>query len=336
MKLNTNCEIPLRVPISQAEDKAMLIRVNIFPFGQSGDKPSTLLHKSGHDVLYSPTRLIPEEVYHCAIDADGIIAGTEPYPKELIARCPNLKVIARVGVGLDNIDLEACQEAGVVVTYTPDAPSLGVAEFTIGLIIDLLRGIVQSNTSVKAGQWDRIMGSLVGENTIGILGVGRIGKYVARLLSPFRPKALLGCDLTPDYTFGGEYGIEWVDRAELFRRCNLVTVHVPLNAANVGLVDSEELGSMRHGYLINTARGPIINETSVLNALDGGELACYASDVFDKEPYYGPLKYHHNAILTAHIASSARRSCYLMELGATEDCLAVLRGEEPRNPIPSI
>jgi len=314
----------------------MLIAVNTYPFGECGSKPRYLLQKSGHQIRFSPwaNRLKPEEVLPSSLNASGIIAGTEPYTREILEQCKNLKVLARVGVGFDSVDLAACRELGITATYTPDAPSLGVAELTIGLMLDLLRGITRSHIDVSNGLWNRGIGTLVGENVIGVLGVGRIGKHVVSLLSQFHPAAILGCDISPNYSFGGEYGIEWVGRQELFHRANLVTIHVPLNPATIGLVDISELSHMNCGYLINTARGPIVNEHDLIYALDYGLLAGYAADVFCQEPYTGPLVGRKRVILTAHIAASARRTRFLMELGATEDCLAVLNGEQPRNPIP--
>lgn len=314
----------------------MLIAVNTYPFGECGSKPRYLLQKSGHQIRFSPwaNRLKPEEVLPSSLNASGIIAGTEPYTREILEQCKNLKVLARVGVGFDSVDLAACQELGITATYTPDAPSLGVAELTIGLMLDLLRGITRSHIDVSNGLWNRGIGTLVGENNIGVLGVGRIGKHVVRLLSQFHPAAILGCDIAPDYAFGGEYEVEWVGREELFRRADLVTVHVPLNPSTMGLVGLAALTSSRGLYLVNTSRGPIVDEGVIWQSLSDGRLAGYAADVFNQEPYTGPLVDRKDVILTAHIAASARRTRFLMELGAAEDCLAVLNGGQPRNPIP--
>jgi D-3-phosphoglycerate dehydrogenase len=313
----------------------MLIAVNTYPFGECGDKPLNLLRQSNRSLWFNKTeRMRPEAVLDASRHASGIIAGTEPYTREILEQCENLRVLARVGVGFDSVDLAACRELGITATYTPDAPSLGVAELTIGLMLDLLRGITRSHIDVSDGLWNRGIGTLVGENAIGVLGVGRIGKHVVRLLSQFHPAAILGCDVAPDYTFGGEYGVEWVGRKELFRRADLVTIHVPLNSSTVGLVGISELSHMNCGLLVNTARGPIVDEHDLLYALDQGLLKGYASDVFTQEPYTGPLIGRKDVILTAHIAASARRTRFLMELGAAEDCLAVLNGGQPRNPIP--
>jgi len=313
----------------------MLIAVNTYPFGECGDKPLNLLRQSNRSLWFNKTeRMRPEAVLDASRHASGIIAGTEPYTREILEQCESLRVLARVGVGFDSVDLAACRELGITATYTPDAPSLGVAELTIGLMLDLLRGITRSHIDVSDGLWNRGIGTLVGENAIGVLGVGRIGKHVVRLLSQFHPAAILGCDVAPDYTFGGEYGVEWVGRKELFRRADLVTIHVPLNSSTVGLVGISELSHMNCGLLVNTARGPIVDEHDLLYALDQGLLKGYASDVFTQEPYTGPLIGRKDVILTAHIAASARRTRFLMELGAAEDCLAVLNGGQPRNPIP--
>lgn len=309
-----------------------IICVNTFPFGQCGRKPVDVLEATGAEIRYNTRgRLRPEEVWDHSNEATAIVAGTEPYSLSVINYCPKLKVIARVGVGFDSVELEACRERGIAVTYTPDAPSLGVAELTIGLIVDLLRGITRTHCDI--GRWNRYMGTLVSENVIGVLGVGRIGKHVIRLLRPFRPK-VLACDIRPDYTFGGEYGVEWVGLEELFARSNLVTVHVPLDSSTMDLVNLHRLPGPAGAYLINTSRGPVVNEYSVQMALDSGRLAGFAADVFIQEPYTGELRNRRDCVLTAHIGASARRSRFLMELGAAEDCAAVLAGRPPRNPVP--
>jgi D-3-phosphoglycerate dehydrogenase len=284
-------------------------------------------------IRYNPygRRLLPEEVGELVADCWGIIAGTEPYTREIIENCPNLKVISRVGVGYDNVDLDACQEKGVMVTYTPVAPADGVADLTVGQIVNLLRGVYISNKSVRDGYWKRIMGKLVSEVKIGVLGVGRIGKRVIRRLKGFDAD-IYASDIEPDLAFGEEYGIRWIDKQELFSSCDLVTVHIPMNDANYHFVSYEELSSMKSGaYLINTSRGPILDEQPLISMLQNNHLGGVALDVFEKEPYEGKLTEFENVIFTAHIGASANRSRFNMELGAALNCIKALNGEEPDN-----
>jgi len=312
-----------------------IIQVTTHPFGACGEEPRRVLEKQDWEVRYNPyqRRLKQNEVPDLVCDAHGIVAGTEQYPRDLIESACNLKVISRVGVGLDGIDFDACRDRGIIVTYTPEAPADAVAELTVAQIISLLRKTHDSDKSVREGMWNRYLGFLVSEVKIGVLGVGRIGKRIVKLLQPFRPN-LYGCDLEPDLEFGEKYNLHWVTKKELFQTCNLVTIHVPLNQNNYHLVSYPELQSMpRDSYLVNLARGKIVDEKPLVEALTWKHLAGAAIDVFEEEPYEGPLSRFDNVILTAHMGASAHRSRFLMELGAAEDCVRVLSGEAPINPV---
>jgi D-3-phosphoglycerate dehydrogenase len=312
-----------------------IIQVTTHPFGACGDRPRRVLEGLGGEVRYNPygRRLKPHEVADLVGDCHGVVAGTEPYTREVIEGAPDLKVIARVGVGFDNVDFEACRERGVLVTFTPEAPADAVAELTVCQIINLLRKVHDSDKSVREGAWNRYLGHLVREVKIGVLGVGRIGKRVVRLLQPFQPQ-VFGCDLAPDLEFGRQYNVTWMSRDELFRTCDLVTVHVPFNEMNRGLVGYEQLQAMpRGGYVINASRGKIVDEKALVEGLSWRHLGGAAIDVFENEPYDGPLTRFDNVVLTAHMGASARRSRFLMELGAAEDCVRVLSGQAPLSPV---
>lgn len=312
-----------------------IIQVTTHPFGACGERPGRVLEGMGAEVRYNPCgrRLKPYEVADLVRDCHGIVAGTEPYTRQVVEAAGNLRVIARVGVGFDNVDFEACAERGVVVTFTPEAPADAVAELTLCQIINLLRRVHDSDKSVREGAWNRYLGWLVREVKIGVLGVGRIGKRVIRLLQPFQPE-ILGCDLKPDTEFGRQFSVVWVGRDELFRTCDLVTIHVPYNEANHHLVAREQLQSMKRGScIVNAARGRILDEDALIEGLSWHHIGGAAVDVFEKEPYEGPLTRFDNVVLTAHMGASAHRSRYLMELGAAEDCVRVLSGHEPHNPV---
>ena len=315
------------------EDK--IIQVTTYPFGACDSKSSAVLESTGYEIRYNPfgRRLKPDEVKEIVRDADGIIAGTEPYTQDVIEHCTNLQVLSRVGIGLDNVDFKACQANDVIVTYTPDAPSDGVADLTVAQIINLLRSIYISNDSVRQGFWKRIIGKLVSEVDIGVLGVGRIGKRVISRLSAFGP-TIYACDIKPDREFGKQYNLQWVDKDKLFAACDLVTVHIPMNKSNYHCISYEELSRMKEGaFLINTSRGPIVDETALLSHMQNQHLGGVALDVFENEPYEGPLVEFENVIFTAHIGASAKACRFKMELEAAQDCLRVLKGEKPVNPV---
>ena len=306
------------------------------PFGSAGRKPLDLLEATGWELVHNPKgrRLRAGEVGEMLEGMDAVVAGTEPYTRETLENARGLKVIARVGIGLDNVDLEYCCERGVTVTHTPDAPSQSVAELTVGQIINLARCLHQTDRSVREGAWNRFVGYLLCEMTIGVIGLGRIGKRVVKLLQPFEPK-IMACDTGPDEAFGKEYGLEWSDAETVFKEADLVTVHIPMNTRNTHFVNRERIALMKTGaFLINTSRGGVVDTDALTDAILQGHLGGAALDVFEDEPYQGPLVDCENAALSAHIGGSARLSRYMMELGAAEDCIRVLQGEPPAAPAP--
>ncbi|MCE9613230.1 MAG: phosphoglycerate dehydrogenase [Lentisphaerae bacterium] len=309
----------------------MKILVATHPFGDTGRQPLDLLESTGWELVRNPygRRLKTGEVGKHLQGVDGVIAGTEPYTAETLAQADQLKVIARVGIGLDSVDLAHCRDRGIRVTYTPEAPSDGVAELTLANIINLIRAVHESDHSVREGAWNRLMGRLVREVTIGVIGVGRIGSRVISLLQPFQP-TILATDTNPA-VFGRPLpNVRWCGVDELLQRSDVITVHIPLNARNRHFINRDRMARMRTGVLlINTARGPVVDEAALTDALIQRHLGGAALDVFESEPYEGPLARMDNVVLTAHIGASARASRFLMELGAAEDCVRVLRGEAP-------
>lgn len=205
----------------------MRILVATSPFASSASKPRELLEASGHEIVYNPhgRRLKAGEVEQLLPEMDAVIAGTEPYPMEVVAKCPRLKVISRVGIGLDNVNVRGCAERGVMVTYTPDAPSQAVAELTVAFILNLSRFVQQSDRSVRELAWNRMIGWLLEEQTIGIVGVGRIGSRVIRLLQPFDCR-ILCTDTAADPSRIAQLRAEWVDKDTLLRDSDVVSLHI--------------------------------------------------------------------------------------------------------------
>ncbi len=305
-----------------------------YPFGACDPQSRILLQEAGVELVPNPyrRRLKAGEVNELLSDIDAVIAGTEPYNAETLENANRLKAICRIGIGLDSVDLDCCKSRGITVTYTPEAPSDGVAELTLANILNLLRRIHQSDRSVREGAWNRWIGRLVREVTIGVLGVGRIGGRVINLLQPFQA-TILANDVDPTVYGQALPNVEWVDADALFQRSDLVTVHIPLTEANRQFVNRRRLALMKTGaMLVNTSRGPILDEEALTDAVRQGHLGGAALDVFEEEPYTGPLTRCENVVLTAHIAASARMSRIRMEMGAAEDCVRVLSGEAPVNP----
>jgi D-3-phosphoglycerate dehydrogenase len=282
------------------------------------------LHKNPyHRMLY------PDEVIKYSEDATGIIAGTEPYTKHTIKSCKKLKIIARAGAGFDNIDFETCRRNGIIVTSTPDATIDGVAELALSLILNLLRMSCLSDRLIRKKKWIPYLGFLVKEIKIGILGVGRTGGRLAQILHSFSSN-LYGCDLVPNIALGKQCNITWKSHEDLFEVCDLVSIHIPLNERNFHLVGSKEFSSMKKGsFIVNLSRGAVLNELDLITFLRNKHLGGAALDVFEKEPYIGPLTDFDNVVLTSHIGASTHYTRFLMEMGATEECIRVLSGQKP-------
>ena len=303
------------------------------PFAQTGRKPLDLLEVSGHTLVFNPygRRFRAGEVAEHLRGVDAVVAGTEPYDEEILAHADCLKVISRVGIGLDSIDLQYCQSKNISVTYTPDAPTQGVAELTVSNMINLIRHVHQSDCSVRENAWNRLMGSLVSDVKIGLIGVGRIGTRVIELLQPFHPQ-ILAYDSDPAVCNRSLPGVRWCSLDELLGSADMISVHIPMNEENRYFIDRQKISKMKTGSgLINTSRGGVLDTQALTDALLQKHLRGAALDVFETEPYEGPLTKLDNVILTAHIAASAKGSRFLMELGAVEDCLRVLGGNEPEH-----
>lgn len=304
-----------------------------WPFGATGRKPLELFEQTGWELVFNPhhRRLKPHDVTGLLEDIDGVIAGTEPYNCETLRNAGRLQVISRVGIGLDSVDLEYCRDNNIQVTYTPDAPSQAVAELTVTNILNLLRHIHQSDRSVREGAWNRLMGRLVHEIIIGVIGVGRIGRRVIRLLDPFAP-TILADDIDPEVYGTAMPNTKWCSTEDIIRTADIITFHIPMCAKNHHFVSRSLIAQMKTGaFLVNTSRGAIVDTEALTDALVQNHLGGAALDVYEKEPYEGPLTKLENSILTAHIGASARESRYLMELGAAEDCIRVLNGEQPNS-----
>jgi len=309
--------------------------VTTVPFGAIDATPLKLLAEADIELVINPRgrRLAAGEVREIVAGFPVVIAGTETINAEAMAACPELKAICRVGIGLDGIDLQAARRQGIAVSYTPDSPSPAVAELTVGLIIDLLRGIGAADRALRSGTWTRISGARIATSTIGIVGVGRIGRLVAgHLLSGFPGVCVLANDLLPDV---GLKGVHWVDKETLYRESDLVTLHVPLAAANYNLITTRELAMMkRSAALVNTARGGIVNEADLTQALKLGTIRAAALDVFLDEPYRGELAGLPNVILTCHMGSMTADCRARMEIEATLESIRFLTGQPLQSPVP--
>jgi D-3-phosphoglycerate dehydrogenase len=285
------------------------------------------------EVVYNPTGkpLRSEEVARLLPGVDGYIAGVDKVDRFALAGADRLKIIARYGVGIDSVDLEAAREKGVVVTNTPGANSVSVAELTVGLMLALARQIPEGAAALRLGGFPRLSGVSLEGKTVGLVGFGAIGKQVARRLAGFDCR-LLAFDPYPDTAFADAHGVEIHALDDLLAQSDFVSLHLPLLPATQGLVNRDFLARMRRGaFLINTARGEIVDEPALLEALQSGCLRGAALDVFAVEPpdAANPLLALKSVIPTPHLGSQTDGATNRMGWMALEECLAVLRGEEP-------
>ena len=296
-------------------------------FGRYETGPLDALKRSALQPVLNPLgrTLKPEEISHYAGQCVGIIAGTEPYSQATFARLPHLKVISRCGVGMDGIDLAAAAQRGIAVVSTPDGPTSAVAELTVGLLVNLIRQVDAAHVRLTRGVWEKSMGFLVSELTIGLFGFGRIGKRVAAILRAFEA-TVIGCDLNPDRAWAAKHGVGLKTWEELLKASDVLSLHVPYGLELHHVIGARELAMMKSGsYLINTSRGGLIDEEALYQALTSGRLRGAALDTFEQEPYTGPLRELDNVILTPHIGSYARAARVQMERQAVENLLDALQ-----------
>ena len=229
----------------------------------------------------------------------GVIAGLEPYNSRVLNYAPNLKVISRCGAGMDNISEDLFNSNKIKIYSTPDAPTKSVVELTLGLTLSLLRTINTSDKSIKNGVWKRTQGSLLSGKTFGIIGLGRIGQGVAKLVSSFGAKVTYHDNSS---SHNDEY--ESLPLTKLLEQSDIISIHLPYDETTKNILSSNRLALLKPtAFVINTSRGGLLDETALYNLLKDNRIAGAALDVFESEPYYGPLINLPNVILTPHIGS---------------------------------
>ncbi|TGK17263.1 dehydrogenase [Leptospira fluminis] len=316
------------------------IFVSTFPFCRFDQEPLRILKEAGHEIFINPKsrKLSPTEVAELASDCNGIVAGTEDL-LPLVETSEALRIIARVGVGLDSVPLELCKSKGIKVAYTPDAVTPAVAELVFGLMLDLLRKITPADKELRSGGWSRPYGKRLANSTVGIVGLGRIGFTLAKMLIGFGVRFILIHDISDvsekirDLRKSGG-SVSEVSKQELLSESDLITLHVPKDPSTVGLISSPEFERMKSSsYLINTARGGIVDEKALYSVLKEGRIAGAAIDVFEEEPYRGPLATLDNVLLTQHMGSCSEDCRADMEREACEDIVRFFSGQALRSPV---
>lgn len=295
-------------------------------FGQVGNEPLALLEKADYEVINNPygRKLTESEVIDLAKDCVGIVAGVEPLTAKVMDALPYLKCISRVGIGMDNVDLEYARQKGVIVVNTPDGPTRGVAELTLAMTMSLLRRIPQADAALKNKQWIKQTGNLILNKTIGIIGLGRIGRAVAQLFRGIG-NPVIGYDVIRNEEWATQYGVELADFETLIKTADVISLHVPGNPDKSYLISENEFSQMKNNaFFINISRGGIVDEEALYNALKSNKLRGAAIDVFSSEPYNGPLTELDNIVLTPHIGSYAEEGKLIMEVDAVKNLISSL------------
>lgn len=313
------------------------VLITTVPFGEKNRLPIEQLEAAGIEYVINPLgrKLKEDELAEMVTDFDVLIAGTELITDKVMNSASRLKLISRVGIGLDGVDLLAAERRGIKVSYTPDAPAPAVAELTIGLMLSLLRSVHVANAQIHRGEWHRHFGRRIPEVTIGIIGAGRIGGRVLRRLAGFGSPRILVNDIHPDQKVAPELKLEWVDKEEIYRHADVISLHVPLTGQTKNMIRREHLLQMKQdAMIINTSRGGIINEHDLAQVLASGHLSGAAVDVFEQEPYTGPLGQIERCLLTSHMGSMSVDCRTRMEIEATEEAVRFLSGKALQGLVP--
>ena len=284
--------------------------------GERPARPEILRRVAGKDALIC---LLTEKVDRELLDAAG----------------PNLRIVANVAVGYDNIDVPACTERNVAVSNTPGVLDETTADFTWTLLLAVARRLVEGDRLARSGGWhqwnfDLLCGTDIWGKTLGIVGMGRIGRAVARRASGFRMHVIYSGTSRAPLEIERELHAEYMTQDQLLQRADFVSLHVPLNAKTRGLIGHDELAKMkRTAFLINTTRGPVVQEAALVQALDEGVIAGAALDVFEREPLISDGLRRDNVVLAPHLGSASIETRTKMAMIAAENAIAFFEGKRP-------
>ncbi len=302
------------------------ILIALSTFAEFDSKPLDLLKNSGiaYDLHSTGKRITREELLATAKNANVIVAGVEPYDAALLSALPNLKCISRCGVGVDAIDLAAAKERKITVLNTPDVPSVAVAELALSLYLSLSRNLRSQANSMGSRKWERLEAHLLSGKTIGIIGFGRIGRKIATFCKPFNVKILV-CDPFLTEASIADTDAILVDKETLLQAADIVSIHA--SKSNRLIIEAGDYTKMKKGaILVNLSRGGMIDEAELVNALQSKHLAGAGLDVFDQEPYAGPLCDFENVILTPHSATTPVETRVAMETECVDNAIRFIKG----------
>ncbi len=317
--------------------KACRVLVTPTSYGKNDPGLKTRLEALVGEVIYNSTGkpLTSGQVKALLPGVDGYIAGLDQIDREALSAADRLKVICRYGVGVDSVDLDCARSKNIIVTNTPGANSVSVAELALALMLALARSLPEAAAATRAGKYPRLNGVSLEGKAVGLLGLGAIGKQLAKRLSGFDCR-LLAYDPFPDHAFAAQYHIAFLPLDDLLPQADFVSLHLPLLPETKEMVNREFLGKMKAGsYLINTSRGEVVDEDALLEALRSGHLRGAGLDAFKEEPppQDHPLLALPQVIATPHLGAQTDGATNTMGYMALEDCLAALSGSEPKHRV---
>lgn len=289
-------------------------------FGAEDKTPIEKLNNAGFEAIDNPykRKLEKAELMELLNGVSGLIAGLETLDGEVMSKS-GLKVISRCGSGMSNVDLQAAKELGVKVYSTPDAPTIAVAELTVGSMLCLLRSIPQMNEELHDGNWTKKIGRQLSGKTVLIIGFGRIGRHVAKLLQAFGAE-LLVVDPMIDRDDAKQRNISLTNLEEALPLAEIITLHV---SGADEILGQSEFNKMKSGvYILNGARGSVVNESALIDAIENKKVAGAWLDTFTEEPYSGPLSNYDQIIMTPHVGSYSKECRLQMEMEAVDNLIA--------------
>ncbi len=300
-----------------------------------------ILKRAGFEVVHRPAdaNVFNEDVLaELLADCCASVAGSEPYTARVLSRAPKLRVISRSGVGFDAVDVEACDRASVAVATTPGVNHHAVAEHTIALLLGVARGFPDRDRRVRDRRWARLPRPRVMGTTLGIVGLGRIGRAVATRAVGLGMR-VIAYEPFPNLEFAEQWGVEIVDLEALLSRSDYVSLHAPMTRENRHLINERTISTMKNGaVLINTARGGLVDEQSLVAALESGHLGGAGLDVFETEPLPldSPLLSFNNVLLSGHIAGLDIESQHDTFAMVADTIVRLSRGEWPAERIQNL
>ena len=303
-------------------------------FGKFTKKGINILKEHQCEIISNPFghALNEKELLKLIPEVSGVITGMDQLTNRVISSANKLKVISKHGIGVDNIDIKAAGNKNIVVTNIPAGKeeSNAVADFTFALILSIARKICEMDRNMKKGNWTKAIGSEVFGKTLGIIGSGAIGKSVIARAKGFDMNILVN-DIHEDKELIKKFGVKYVDLDYLLNNSDFVSIHVPLNETTRRLIAKKELNSMKNSsYLINTARGGIVDEKDLYEALNTNTIAGAALDVFFEEPpRKSPLLELNNLVTTPHMAAYTKSSLENLDVISAENVISVFKGNKP-------